>query len=173
MHSPYIIRYAGLPEGNHAFNFQIDKLFFQQHNDIQIHDAQLNVAIALNKQFNLMILDFHITGTVTLQCDRCTEDYVFPVEIKKHVIVKPVDTSPEDADQDEIIIADNNYQLDTEPHIFDFVELSLPMKHVHPDDDKGKLTCNKKTLKEIEKHLINKEPQTDTRWEALKKFNPN
>lgn len=171
--SPYIIHFAGLPEGVHTYSFEMDKAFFAGFNDNVIEDASLKADAALNKQRNLMLIDFTITGHVVLQCDLCSDNFNYPVEIKKHIIVKPSSTNPEDADEDEIIISENDSELNVAQHLYDFIEISLPMKHVHPVDKKGKSTCNQKTLKEIVKHLIHTEHPADPRWDVLKNINLN
>lgn len=162
-----------MPEGIHSYSFNMDKAFFEGFNDKILEDATLKAVALLNKQRNLMLIDFAITGHVVLQCDICSDNFNYPVDIKKHIIVKPSGTNPQEADDDEIIIAENDSEFHVAQHLYDFVELAIPMKHVHLPDAKGKSTCNKKVLKEMAKHITHHEHSTDPRWEVLKNINLN
>jgi DUF177 domain-containing protein len=80
----------------------------------------------------------------------------------------------EDEDDDIITIAANEHELDLSQYIYEYITLSLPIKRVHPEDEKGNSTCNKEVLKKLEKFLIEEENKnTDPRWNGLKNIKLN
>ena len=56
--SKYKIEFAGLKIGNHQFNFQADKKFFDRFNFSDFNDISVNIDIDLTKKSTLLELDF-------------------------------------------------------------------------------------------------------------------
>jgi uncharacterized metal-binding protein YceD (DUF177 family) len=55
--------------------------------------------------------------------------------------------------------------LDVAPWIYEFIILSVPIQHIHPDDEQGKSTCNQKALDILNQQKSNETPGF---WEDLK-----
>ena len=168
----YTIQYVGLPEGNHSFKYHINNPFLALFEHDIYKDVNIDVMLQLNKHDNLITLLFNINGNITTNCDICLDNLIVPVAVTKAIIVKPAGTNPLDADQDEVIIAQNDTEINIAQHIYDFITLSIPLKNVHPLNEIGKPTCNAETLKEIQKHLTgnNQQKKSDPRWDKLKKL---
>ncbi len=152
-----------------------------------IHDADLQVHLTVTHKRGLYSLAFHITGTITLICDRCLDDLVLPVETDYDINVKYGEDYNDESD-DLLVIPESDNYLNVAYMLYDTVALTIPMKHVHP---LGK--CNRQMSQMLKKHrarpvgedadleeqLIDEmdsmdddsqeaEPPTDPRWDALK-----
>ena len=165
----YIIPFAGLSQGIHQFDYFIDKDFFAELDYSLLTQSAVNVHLSLNKTEMMLILDYELEGTVNLQCDRCTDYFDLPVKGKNRLIIKFGDHTEEENDV-VLILSDKEHEFDSTQYIYEYINLLIPMRHIHPDDDKGNSTCNPDMLDTIEK-ITSKQPEheeIDPRWEVLK-----
>ena len=182
----YKLPLKSLPEGTHSFEYHLGKKFFENMESPDIHDADLQVQLTVTYKRDLYTLDFTITGTITLICDRCLDDLIMPVETEYHINVKYGDDYNDEAD-DLLVIPESDNYLNVAYILYDTVALTVPIKHVHP---MGK--CNRQMSQMLKKHrarpadddseledeLIEEmdsmdasdpaEQPTDPRWDALK-----
>ena len=77
-----------MPEGTQEVTYHLGKQFFVNMESADIHDADLNVALTVTHKHDLYELDFHVTGTVTLICDRCLDDLIYPIDTTYTINVK-------------------------------------------------------------------------------------
>lgn len=173
-----------MPEGSHDVSYHLAKQFFKNMESDDIHDADLNVSLTVTHKHDLYRLDFHITGTVTLICDRCLDDLILPIDTTYTISVKFGDNYSETDDL--LIIPDSSPALNVSYMIYDTVSLAIPLKHVHP---MGK--CNRAMSALLRKHRAVKDDEdadlaeqlidemdtmdsstsetaTDPRWDGLK-----
>ena len=165
----YTIQFSGLKPGRHDFEFEIDKKFFESIEYSELQDGKLNVALALDKQTNMLVLDFVVAGDVNVPCDRCGEDFLLPLSAKERLIIKFGEQTTEVA-EDVILIPHNESEINVAHFIYEYIILALPQKRVHPE---GK--CDTETLKRLEKleDETNKNKNTDPRWDGLKNITLN
>ena len=141
----------GLSNGEHPFHFKVDGSFFEAYESDTVSDAELDVNVLVTKESGRMSLDLGITGDVTVKCDRCLADLTGDVTVKCDRCLAdlkiPVDIQvpfsvmfssyAEDAEEgisDEVILLDgSSSEIDLSQIIYDYVNLSLPIKKVHPD----------------------------------------
>jgi uncharacterized metal-binding protein YceD (DUF177 family) len=140
------IQLKSLPEGTHQYDFHLGKKFFENMESADIHDADLHVGLAVTCKRDIYTLDFTITGTITLICDRCLDDLVMPVDTTYHINVKYGDDYNDEAD-DMLVIPESDNYLNVAYMLYDTVALTIPMKHVHP---MGK--CNRQMSQMLRKH---------------------
>ena len=171
----YIIQFVGLSAGEHLYDFKVSDEFFGDLDYSEIKQGNINVHLNLLKQSTMMVFHFEISGTVKMDCDRCTEEFDLPISGNYKLIVKVGGHESGDEDDDIITIAANEHELDLSQYIYEYITLSLPIKRVHPDDKKGKATCNKTVLKKLEKFLTEEEKKEDSdpRWNDLKNIKLN
>ena len=161
----YKIPFKGISEGQHEYDFHVQDAFFDAMESEDIHQADVQVNLKLDKQSRMMILDFDIQGKIVLACDRCLEALDFPISINHQLIVK-YGTVDVEQDSDILYLADDEYQLDVSRIIYENIVLEIPIKNVHPDDEFGNSTCNKDQIALLEEYSKRKE--NDPRWDALK-----
>lgn len=160
-----MIKFRGLSVGVHRYSWQIDKLFFEALENSEFIDASATTDIELEKQERMMILNFTITGKVTVQCDRCLEDLVFPLNIKEAYYIKFGNEKVEES-EDVMVIPDSEYQIDISALINEYITLSLPLRKVHEPDRKRKNGCNEEVIRKLEE--LSEKKGNDPRWDQLK-----
>ncbi len=162
--SDYEIPFKGLGLGTHQFDFEIGDTFFQSLSYSEIAKGKVMAAVEMIKESTMLILDFMLKGEVELDCDRCLEKYSQPLEGSFKLIVK-FGEEPEEVSDEIITIPFEQAAFDLRHYFYEYIVLLLPLKHVHPDDEKGNSTCDVEMLKQIEKHG---KRDSDPRWAALK-----
>ena len=171
----YNIAFKGLALGVHEFEYQVDKKFFDFFAGGIAEDGNVTVKVVLEKQSAFMVLWFHVSGTVKIQCDRCLDPYDQPIISENKVFVKYGEDTFEEGD-DVIWVSTNEYQLNVGKMIYDFIILSIPIRQVHPADENGKSLCNPEMLEKLNNLTSLSSPQenlTDSRWDELKKLLEN
>jgi uncharacterized metal-binding protein YceD (DUF177 family) len=163
----FVIQFSGLEEGIHTFEFIVDNKFFKEFEMSEINEGNVNVDVQMDKQTTMMILDFAINGYITCVCDRCLENYPENITGNERIILKFSEDKSEESDEIKVLSPSEN-EIDISQDIYEFINLLLPIKRVHPDDKKGKSTCNPEIIKILEK--LNVQKNIDPRWDELKKI---
>lgn len=171
----YIIQFVGLSMGEHLYDFNINDKFFESLDYSEIKQGNINVKLTLLKQSSIMILQFEISGTTKVNCDRCTAEYNLPIQGSYKLIVKVGGNDTGNEDDDIITIAANEHELDLSQYLYEYIALCLPIKRAHPDNAKGESTCDKEMLKKLKDFLIEDEKNdaSDPRWDDLKNISLN
>jgi uncharacterized protein len=180
---PYQIAFVGLSKGIHEFDFEIGNDFFECFEGSELSVAQLTGKLYLDKKSTMLDLRIVVEGKVELTCDRCLEPYMQPVQVDKELFVKFGNHKEEQSDEI-IIIPFTESHLDVSQYFYEFIILSLPIRHIHPGGEKKEDNCDAETLKELQKYMVNPDEQkpekddtddkpTDSRWDALRNFKFN
>lgn len=135
-----------LPLGKHTFEYHLDKAFFQNMDNTDVRDADANVVLDVNHRAECYELHFHLTGMLTLLCDRCLDELPIDVDTTYDLTVKYGPDYNDDSDTLLVIPESDNY-LNVAYMIYDTAVLAIPARHVHP---LGK--CNKAMSAIYKKH---------------------
>lgn len=166
----YNIQFSGLTEGIHFFDFSADKLFFACFENSDLKEGNIHIRVELEKRSTYLRLDFNIEGEVELICDRCLEKYFQIIQGNYPMFVKFTDVPAEDSDE-VIFLQHGDYQVNVAKLIYEFIVLSVPIRHVHPDDENGNSLCDPEMLKKIDKYRAPEtENKVDPRWNDLRKL---
>lgn len=188
--SEYQLPLQSLPQGEHHYSYHLGKTFFDNMESADVRDANIEVALTVVYKGDVYDLTMHLTGTLTVLCDRCLDDMELPVDTTYHIMVKYGDTYRDDSD-DMLEIPHGDAGLNIAYMLFDTASLAIPIKHVHP---LGK--CNRQMSAALRRHsarpigndedngleqqLVDEMEQmeatdsddistpTDPRWDALK-----
>ena len=160
----------GLKEGLNSFEFDLDDAYFKAVNAPEVSCGSVHVSLDIVRtESDYFTLDFHEEGTVIVPCDLCLEDMEQPFETSQRLEAKfGIEYSEED---DLVTVAENEGILDVTWFVYEFIVLSLPIKHVHAP---GK--CNPAMIKALEEHSATRTSEEDERkpidprWEALLKL---
>lgn len=164
----YVIPFTGLSLGDHDYLFKITDEFFDHFEYSELSNSDIEVKVILIKQSNMLIFNFDIQGNVTFICDRCQEPFVYELKGSEKLIVKF--GSDQSSSNDEIIVLPvSESKIDLSQHIFEYINLMVPYKRMHPEDENGNSLCNYEMIEKLEE--LNKKQQIDPRWEALRKIN--
>ena len=166
--SKYKIEFAGLKTGNHQFNFNADKKFFDRFSFSDFNDVTVNIDIDLTKKSTLLELEFVLKGVVNVNCDLTNEPFDFEIKHKASLVVK-FGQEYNDEDDEILVLLHGEHKLYVDQYIFELIVLSLPPKRIHPGVEDGSL---KSEILDILEDLKPKENSNlaDPRWEQLKKF---
>ncbi|MFI5451913.1 YceD family protein [Pedobacter sp. UC225_61] len=170
----FSIPFTGLKLGKHQFDFEIDKSFFDAFEYSLVKDGALKVEVELDKQETMLILHFHIWGTIQLNCDKCLAEFSQPIEINEGQIVKFAEDDLESDDLEIIMLNKKESALDVSEMIYEFINVSVPYINNCEQAGQGQ-KCDPEMIATLEKLASGtadkeEEQNDDPRWEALKKL---
>jgi uncharacterized protein len=170
----FSISFSGLMTGMHHFEFEINDRFFENFEYSVIKSGQVHVDVELDRKEKMLTLLFSLKGKVKLECDRCLADYDQEIISSPQLILKLGKTRREETDEIESIPETSN-EVNVAQYIYEYINLALPVKKVHPLNKKGEPGCDKIILEKLKEHQTGKQnnEEADPRWDALKniKFN--
>lgn len=170
-----------MKDGHHGYDFEIGTEFFKNMENPDIHSADLKVGVDIDVRHGDYYITMDVKGTVTLLCDRCLDDLVWPVDTQYTLTVR-FGESYDDSTDDILVIPSSDPSLNIAYLLNDTVTLSLPMRHVHPAGQ-----CNRAMTQRLNSHraksadedpadedlieetrLEAEDAANDPRWDALK-----
>lgn len=167
----YSIPFAGLKQGKHKFEYQIDNTFFESFDYHEFNDAAIGLIIVLEKLATVLELEMKTKGIVNLHCDLTNEPFDQKTEASLKLLVK-FGESYNDEDDEILILPHGEHQVNIAQYIYEMIVLSVPSKRIHPGVLDG--TLNSEALKKLEelRPKENKKDKNniDPRWEVLKKL---
>ena len=180
-----------MKENSQTYDFLLDNIFFADIDGPEVQKGKVKVLLTVKKSSHAFELNFQTEGSVWVPCDRCLDDMEIPVTSTDKLMVKFGREYGEEGDN-LIVIPEEDGDINVAWFMYEFVSLSVPMKHVHAP---GK--CNKSMTGKLSKHLRNDsnedkdadfdssddivissdeedtEAQVDPRWNDLKKILDN
>ena len=170
----FSIPFTGLKLGKHQFDFEIDKSFFDAFEYSLVKDGALKATLDLDKQETMLLLNFHIWGTIQLNCDKCLAEFGQPIEIKERQIVKFAEDELESDDLEIIVLNRKESEIDVSEMIYEFINVAIP--YINNCEQAGtNQKCDPEMIATLEKLATGsaeneEEKSDDPRWEALKKL---
>jgi uncharacterized metal-binding protein YceD (DUF177 family) len=168
----YNIPISGLKEGKHAYDFKINKEFFEQFEVSEVREGVLAVTVETEKRSSHVALTIKIMGSLLIPCDRCLGFFLQPLSCENRLLVKFGKVHDENDPEIITVPADEN-ELDLAQYFYEYILLALPIKRIHPDDKNGNSTCDPEMLKKLREHVVKEEERNDPRWDELKKLMNN
>ena len=165
--SPYLIKFSGLKEGIHLFNYELGNKFFRNFDYYDFLDAKLFAKLELEKQSTLLNLKFSFSGKIEVQCDVSMESFNLDLETEHAVVVKFKDNIIS-TDDKVIFMPAGSHSIDVSHLIYESIILAVPQKKVHPGIENGSLKSEIVEKLEALKPKKNFKEKTDPRWDKLK-----
>lgn len=168
----YDIEFKGLKEGLHEFEFEVDNKFFEHFEESLVENGEISVEVVFEKRSSFIKLHLNIAGYLELTCDRCLENYQQTISNEAEMFVKFAEKEFDDG-ENVIWINPEEHHLNLAQIIYEYISLSIPLRHVHPKNKKGKRDCDPEMLKKLENYMhpeSEDKTTTDPRWDALKKL---
>jgi uncharacterized protein len=166
----YSIPFTGLKLGKHHFDYVIANAFFDEFEYSLVKKADLQCKVELERQETMLILNFHITGTIGMNCDKCLAEYPQQLDIREQQIAR---FSEESIDEDEEIITltKNDHEINIAGLIYEYVNVSAPLIAVCSDEGNTSY-CDKEMIDRLNELSANsgQDEKTDPRWDVLKKI---
>ena len=142
------------------YQYQLDNLFFAELDAPEVQKGKVDVTLKVRKTSGVYQLDFHTEGHVVVICDRCLDEMVQPIETDDRLRVKLGAEYSEDDDM--VVVPEEDGYINVAWFIYEFIALSIPMKHVHAP---GK--CNKEMVDKLSKHLRTVNDEEDDDFEDM------
>ena len=165
--SPYLIKFSGLKEGTHLFNYELGNKFFKNFDYYDFADANIKTILELEKKQTLLNLKFKFYGNVEVQCDLSMEMFSLELETGYNVVVKFKDDTIS-SDDKIIFLPTGSNSIDVSHIIYESIILAIPQKKVHPGIENGSLKSEIIQKLEELKPKKNFKEKTDPRWDKLK-----
>ena len=160
-----------LDNGRHEFDFRLESDFFARFEDSEVHGGEVSIEIDAEKSDGYLNVDIRFDGTLNVDCNRCLDEMAVEIEGDDSLSVRFVENPPEylaeDGEQDVMYVKSSDDTLDLTDYIYEGICLALPMRRIHPDDEKGNGTCNP----EMMKYLSSDKRETASPFDALKNIN--
>lgn len=170
----FSIPFTGLKLGQHQFDFEIDKRFFDAFEYSLVKNGALKAKVELDKQETMLILNFQIMGTIQLNCDKCLAEFANPIEIKERQLIKFAEDDLESDDLEIIMLNRRESEIDVSEMIYEFINVAVP--YINNCEQAGQAqSCDPEMIATLEKlssgnAIIEEEQSEDPRWAALKKL---
>jgi uncharacterized metal-binding protein YceD (DUF177 family) len=184
----YKIPLKSLSPGEHVFDYLLDTEYFKKIDGQEVQNGKVQASVTVRNNEKSFELRFVLEGEVKVPCDRCLDDMDQVIAHTDTLIVKWGSDYSEEGDN-VIVIPEVEGEINIAWFLYEFVVLSIPIKHVHAP---GK--CNRAVYGKLRKHLAKSvsdededeleddgmdedvsmddalEPDTiDPRWEELRK----
>jgi uncharacterized metal-binding protein YceD (DUF177 family) len=167
----YTIQFIGLKEGDHSFDYNIGKKFFNLFEFDEYNDANVKIKVELIKKTTFLELKIIATGTVNVNCDLTNEPFDQEIDNCFDLIVKFGDAY-NDENEEILILPHGEFEINLAQYMYELIVLSVPSKRVHPGVKDGSL--DSEILKKLEelspKGINNDKEEIDPRWNTLKKL---
>jgi uncharacterized protein len=146
----YTVPFTGLKDGSHQLSFEIGREFFEKFEYSLIESGEVVIDVILEKNPTMITTFYSIKGTVDTICDRCND----PLNVKIAGEFKLVFKfgREESLNEELIVLPPEAYELEFAPFLYEFINVSLPIKKVH-----GPGLCNEEMVELIGKYSINQE----------------
>ncbi len=158
--SVYNIVLKDLQSKTSVFEYKLDNAFFEKIDDPEIRRGKVNAVVTVGKVGGAFELDFEVEGSVQVPCNRCLDDMEQPVSHKSKLTVKFGKEFAEDKNN-VVIVPETEGEINIAWFLFEFIALSVPIKHVHAP---GK--CNKGMMTKLRKHSVKDSDDGDFEFEA-------
>lgn len=184
--SLYNISLKNLSFGVHTYEYELDRKFFEAIDGDEVRKGNVTVTVTVKRTSSTFECNFELNGVVQVPCTRCLDDMDQVVESKNRLIVKFGQEYSEESDEI-VIIPEDEGEINIAWFLYEFIALSIPIKHVHPVGE-----CNRAVSSKFRKHRAvtadevgedevvadeedfpdDEEEQTnDPRWDRLKGLN--
>ncbi|HNB81352.1 MAG TPA: DUF177 domain-containing protein, partial [Chitinophagaceae bacterium] len=134
----------------------------------EFHDALIDVKLILDKKQGTFLLKFDINGKVQIPCDRCGDEYEMLLWDEFELLVKVIDDDEvarkSEDDAEVAYIGRSESILDVSGYIYEFIILSIPIQHIHPDREDGSSGCNPAVIEFLKKQEVEQRQQV---WKNL------
>jgi len=172
------IAFVGLKPGIHEFTYQVNDKFFEAYQQQDFRNCKADIRLTLDRKNGFMLLKFEIGGSVEVTCDRCGST-ILPMNLwdEFSIVVKLVENPDQmnesEEDPDVYYISRTESHLRIADWIYEFVNLSIPMQKMCPEEKIGSDYCNKEALDLLKKIGGITQATDNTMWKGLEKIKKN
>ena len=144
--SLYNIPLKNLSPGVHTYEYELDNKFFEAIDGEEFRKGDVKVALNVRRTLSSFEFNFNIEGLIKVPCTRCLDDMNLDVDTESRLIVKFGSEYSEESDEI-VIIPEDDGEINIAWFLYEFIALSIPIKHVHPTGE-----CNRVVSSKFRKH---------------------
>ena len=164
------IAWQGLKPGPHTYVYDINDRFMREREaDESFTDWSAQVTLLFDKHESFFMLHFDVDGKVTVPCDRCGDDFTLRLWDEFDLVIKLTgdDAGTIEDEDDVVFIPRSETVIDISKWIYEFLMLSVPLQHIHPDTADGEPGCNPQALHLLDRLSEPGEPSQNPLWKGL------
>lgn len=169
----YTIPFVGLKVGEHQFDFEVTKTFFEHFEYEDFTDANVSLKVLLVKKATLLEFTLEFHGSVGVHCDLTNEPYDQDIKRTYHFVVKFGDDY-NDENEDILVLPHGSHEVNIQQYVYESIVLAVPARRIHPGVKDGTLKNDildkLKELSPASKGEATSDDETDPRWDTLKKL---
>lgn len=171
----YSLQLSRLKPGQQEESFELDRSFFEHFDFGLSQNGNVKADLVINKYTSHLDVTYQLTGSVEVECDRCLEPYLQPID-SAHRLIYSFDPDQKFDKTEVIQVQDDMAPLLIAQELYDFTQIALPLRRV-PEKDIH--TCDPEILKVLGMdpdgnplEIVEEkgEDDIDPRWAALKKL---
>ncbi|NDV56022.1 DUF177 domain-containing protein [Parabacteroides sp. 52] len=155
----YKIDLKNLAPGVHTFEYQLGNDFFVAIDGDEVQKGKVKVIATVKRTSVAFEMDFQLQGTVVVPCDRCLDDMELSIDTPNRLVVKLGKEYAEESDE-VVVVPETEGAINLAWFLYEFIALSVPMKHVHAP---GK--CNKTMSSKLKKHASRTADDSEDEYE--------
>ncbi len=157
----HTIPFVGLKDGQHEFQFELGKAFFEAAGEEEFEGGQVQATVTLDKSPTMLITNIHVEGPVALRCDHCNGPMDLPVKGDQVQVFRF--TGDGEEDDGELVTLDTSaHTVNLTHYLYECLRLAVPARRVHAPGQ-----CDPEVEKVLGELSVDHEPVPDPRWEAL------
>ena len=165
----FILKFAGLKDGKHKFEYEADNSFFKAYDYREFNDANINFNIDFIKKPTVLELQIIGDGVVNINCTLSNEPFDYNLKTRFKLIVK-FGEYYDDTNDELLILPQGSHSINLDQFLYEMVVLSMPIRNVHPGVEDGSIKSD--VINRLKDFDINNEKSSnfDPRWDKLKKL---
>lgn len=160
----YDLKFSGLKDGFHDFQYELEDAFFQTFEDFNINGGKGKLDVVLDKKENLLSLELKFDADLYTMCDRCGDDLTVHINGEDNVYVKFDSDNMQNDDESIVVLPIDAYQVSLDSIIFELIVTELPLKMVHELEE----DCNQEAIEALYEN--SEDDDVDDRWNGLKEL---
>ena len=167
--SKFILKFAGLKEGKHKFDYEADNSFFKIYDYREFNDANIKFNIDFIKKPTVLELQIIGDGVVNINCTLSNEPFDYNLKTRFKLIVK-FGEYYDDSNDELLILPQGSHSINLDQFLYEMVVLSMPIRNVHPGVEDGSIKSD--VINRLKDFDINNEKSSnfDPRWNKLKEL---
>ena len=141
--SQFTLDFQTIKESEETFSFKLDDEFFKAVEAMEIRGGEIESTVKVSRKNGCFEVTFSSEGVVTVDCSRCLDPINLPVNTYDKLYVKLGEDYLDEGDEI-VFIPESSQKFDASWHIYEFIALSIPVQHTHPEGE-----CNKDMMQRL------------------------
>lgn len=164
----YRIAFKGFRNGLTLLSFEIDDSFFTNFEMSKIKEGKFTAHVEIEKQENMIVLEFDISGYYKSNCDTCTAPIDVEMSGIDRIVVKYSDEYQVDTDE-VMYINPNSTHLELGDILYELIHVNMPILAKRDCEAEDYKYCDKAVLDVLEGSDADDENDDENPlWEDLK-----